>query len=663
MKCIAFYSYKGGVGRSLALANLSILLGHLKKRVFALDLDLEAPGLHYKYGVAPRPGVLECFTETLQKRTFPPSLAPYAAKTDLDLAGEVFLMTAGRAPSLHYWRELSRLNWHELFFGDSAPGIPFFLELKHRIAQEYRPDYLLIDSRTGITEIGGLATTILADVAVCLIANNRENLEGSREVLRGIRQAKRPPGAAPLQIIPVLSRLPFGEPGSEQALVETVLRTLNEHTEDLDTELAFAEVRVIHSWPELELRERVVSRSMEDEGSALFREYCQVFEAVLPKMPVFLRALVAEVGQTRGAHDPGRILLSLTSDSLIFGDLSIWREVVSASLKELAGPPWSRISELLDQALDLRKRQRFGEALTFVRQAIALSKERSIPNDCVQVIVADCLSLESWLLLATGSATQAVARAEEAVSLLRSLATELPIQVLKAYRHSLLTALNELGRTLRAMGRRGDAVAATQEALDLARAYAQESGDSGSSDLVRASNAHAITLSAVGMKVKALEAITEGVRICGELAAGQPGAFRPALAMSLNNQAMMLSDVGKSADALEAITEAMRIHGELASADPQRFAPGLARSLGTRGLILEVDYRWKDALYSYQEALVVLQPLAQAQPEAVGSLFGRMLADWARVGRQLGLALSEDPQTLLQQFLASIQEGDRDHTG
>src|SRR5580658_5977806 len=48
METVAFYSYKGGVGRSLLLANAARFLATLGKSVVALDFDLEAPGLHYK---------------------------------------------------------------------------------------------------------------------------------------------------------------------------------------------------------------------------------------------------------------------------------------------------------------------------------------------------------------------------------------------------------------------------------------------------------------------------------------------------------------------------------------------------------------------------------------------------------------------------------------
>ncbi len=40
-----FYSYKGGVGRSMALANVAAILARLNKRVLVIDWDIEAPGL------------------------------------------------------------------------------------------------------------------------------------------------------------------------------------------------------------------------------------------------------------------------------------------------------------------------------------------------------------------------------------------------------------------------------------------------------------------------------------------------------------------------------------------------------------------------------------------------------------------------------------------
>src|SRR5687767_9721330 len=43
---VTFYSYKGGTGRSMALANVAWILASNGYRVLVVDWDLEAPGLH-----------------------------------------------------------------------------------------------------------------------------------------------------------------------------------------------------------------------------------------------------------------------------------------------------------------------------------------------------------------------------------------------------------------------------------------------------------------------------------------------------------------------------------------------------------------------------------------------------------------------------------------
>src|SRR5215813_4868746 len=44
-RIITFYSYKGGTGRTMALANVAWILASNGKRVLAVDWDLESPGL------------------------------------------------------------------------------------------------------------------------------------------------------------------------------------------------------------------------------------------------------------------------------------------------------------------------------------------------------------------------------------------------------------------------------------------------------------------------------------------------------------------------------------------------------------------------------------------------------------------------------------------
>src|SRR5499433_755403 len=45
-RVVTFYSYKGGTGRSMTLANVAWILASNGHRVLVIDWDLEAPGLH-----------------------------------------------------------------------------------------------------------------------------------------------------------------------------------------------------------------------------------------------------------------------------------------------------------------------------------------------------------------------------------------------------------------------------------------------------------------------------------------------------------------------------------------------------------------------------------------------------------------------------------------
>ena len=124
MQTITFYSYKGGVGRSLVLANIAHYLARFGKKVVALDLDLEAPGLHYKLlpesllGEAAPKGVVDFVGDFVATGEVPADLDNYVVRVPLaeTVRGEIHLMPAGSAPSANYWHKLSALNLHDLFY-------------------------------------------------------------------------------------------------------------------------------------------------------------------------------------------------------------------------------------------------------------------------------------------------------------------------------------------------------------------------------------------------------------------------------------------------------------------------------------------------------------------------------------------------------------------
>src|SRR4051794_16575664 len=90
-----FYSYKGGVGRSMILANTAALLAKWGYRVLCVDWDLEAPGLrlYFKTWLVPRPGL----TELIQAHRIgsPAHWRAHVSKVALpDISGELDVILA-----------------------------------------------------------------------------------------------------------------------------------------------------------------------------------------------------------------------------------------------------------------------------------------------------------------------------------------------------------------------------------------------------------------------------------------------------------------------------------------------------------------------------------------------------------------------------------------
>lgn len=282
MKTLTFYSYKGGTGRSLLLANAARYLALLGKRVVALDFDFEAPGLHYKLNISapgqrtadavPERGAVDYLLAIAQGDGSPESLDEYVVSVPLPRGteGSLHLMPAGSAPTGEYWKALTALLRHDLFTDPDGYGIAACLELKVRIEEELEADFLLIDSRTGVTEFAGVTTTVLADKVVCLMLANRESQDGARAVLRSLRNATRLAGQPPIEVIPVLSRVPEHDESSSR----DARSYLNEPGPSAEATLELDRVFVLRTDPGLALGDRLHVGSGESPSqSPLHQDY------------------------------------------------------------------------------------------------------------------------------------------------------------------------------------------------------------------------------------------------------------------------------------------------------------------------------------------------------------------------------------------------------
>src|ERR1700751_2039528 len=86
---ITFYSYKGGTGRSMALANVAWILSSNGCRVLAIDWDLEAPGFQRSFRpflpdpeMTEAPGLIDCFIHFLEAARIEATKSPPATDQD-----------------------------------------------------------------------------------------------------------------------------------------------------------------------------------------------------------------------------------------------------------------------------------------------------------------------------------------------------------------------------------------------------------------------------------------------------------------------------------------------------------------------------------------------------------------------------------------------------
>ncbi len=202
---VTFYSYKGGVGRTLALANVAAALAGWGYRVLCIDWDLEAPGLsHYFAGWIEDPsfGLVDLIEEVAAGKE--PDVR--RATTIVALPGledRLRLVPAGRQDRT-YMDRVQRMDW-SLLYEDRDLGAKL-----EQVRSDWlrRFDLVLVDSRTGITDIGGTCTVQLPDILVVMFTANHQSLDGAVEVAHRAIKARNglPYDRARLLVLPVPSR-------------------------------------------------------------------------------------------------------------------------------------------------------------------------------------------------------------------------------------------------------------------------------------------------------------------------------------------------------------------------------------------------------------------------------------------------------------------------
>jgi cellulose biosynthesis protein BcsQ len=226
-RVVTFYSYKGGTGRTMALANVAWILATNGHRVLTIDWDLEAPGLHRFFAPllmdrtqSESEGLIDALLEYVVAATRPqptrsdtPGEAPwydtyanllrFTQPLDLELGqGRLDLISAGRQGP-DYAARVNTFDWRSFY--DKFAGRAFLDRAFAKLREQY--DYILIDSRTGVSDTAGICTVQLPDALVVCFTLNNQSIEGATAIARDALRQR----SGELPIYPVPTRVEFAE--------------------------------------------------------------------------------------------------------------------------------------------------------------------------------------------------------------------------------------------------------------------------------------------------------------------------------------------------------------------------------------------------------------------------------------------------------------------
>lgn len=275
MYVVTFYSFKGGVGRTLALANVGLELARTGRKVLLMDFDLEAPGLDTFDRLKPREtrnGIIEYISNYLTTLRAPDVKDyVYEVSSEGQRGGRLWIMPAGR-PDEEYSLKLHSLDWPKLY--EESDGFLMFEDIKAQLDSCYSPDYVLIDSRTGHTDIGGVCTRQLPNAVVVFFFPNEQNLAGLRPIVSSIRNVKDTEDKEAIQMHYVMSNVP--DLDDEQEILADLSQRFKQ-------QLGYDSLTsIIHRYDSLSLLRQelfVVDRPK----SRLAKEYRQLAEAITLK--------------------------------------------------------------------------------------------------------------------------------------------------------------------------------------------------------------------------------------------------------------------------------------------------------------------------------------------------------------------------------------------
>ncbi|HAT50531.1 MAG: SUMF1/EgtB/PvdO family nonheme iron enzyme [Nitrospirae bacterium] len=240
---VTFYSYKGGTGRSMSLANVACLLAKTY-RVLMIDWDLEAPGLHRYFKekenlddpeLEESNGLIDMFWDYSNQVLTPDAGQKKVGGTwdPMKLTNPNYYIMKVKLPEDKFPRRGDYLHFigsgrQGSEYADRARGFDwqnFYNRLGGRefldgfrgwLKTQY--DFVLIDSRTGLNDTAGICTLQMPDLVVLCFTLNRQSILGVEAVAQSIQYENQKRGIGEkIRLLPTPMRVPVETTGLDEA--------------------------------------------------------------------------------------------------------------------------------------------------------------------------------------------------------------------------------------------------------------------------------------------------------------------------------------------------------------------------------------------------------------------------------------------------------------
>ena len=196
---LVFSSLKGGVGRSTALAVVAAHAASRGRRVLAVDLDMEAPGLGamlLNESTTPQFGVIDALVER--------ALSPLTSELIRDLVGASTLSGRGRVDVVPAFGARSLQNPADVLAkigraygeivredGKVETVLDQVAAIIDSLEENSRYDMVLIDARAGLHEIAAAALFGLGAEILCFGADEPQTFQGYRALFSHVARYSR----------------------------------------------------------------------------------------------------------------------------------------------------------------------------------------------------------------------------------------------------------------------------------------------------------------------------------------------------------------------------------------------------------------------------------------------------------------------------------------